>query len=188
LNQTSSSDHASPARQTTPEQRALVRQALEDEDTYNKLYRGVTLWVFKLIGARTHEESHAQAEEILHEAVAQAFAKLDTYDPARPAVNWLLGFAIKIIQQMKRHQGREAARADYVSFDEVGLVDRLHGQAAQELLGLVSESDQQVLRLAIIEGLSGRELALELEITEGAARVRLHRAKQQLRRAYFQLL
>src|SRR6266699_430134 len=104
--------------------------------------------------------SNSQAEEILNEAVAQAFAKLNTYDPARPAVNWLLGFAIKIIQQMKRHQGREAARANYVSFDEVGLVDRLHGQAAQELLGLVSQSDQQVLRLAIIEGLSGRELAV----------------------------
>jgi DNA-directed RNA polymerase specialized sigma24 family protein len=100
----------------------------------------------------------------------------------------LLGFAIKIIQQMKRHHGREAARADYMSFDEVGLVDRLHGQAAQELLSLVSESDQQVLRLAVIEGLSGRELAVELGITEGAARVRLHRAKQQLRRVYSQLL
>jgi len=67
------------------------------------------------------------------------------------------------------------------------LSDRLHGQAAEELLGLVSEPDRQVLRLAIVEGLSGRELAAQLGITEGAARVRLHRAKQQLRRTYSQL-
>jgi RNA polymerase sigma-70 factor (ECF subfamily) len=187
LHQTSPSDQASPARQATPEQRALVHQALEDEETYNKLYRGVTLWALKLTGARTREEAHAQAEEILHEAVVQAFAKLDTYDPARPAVNWLLGFAINIIRQIKRHQGHEAAKANYILSDKARLVDQLRGQAAQELLGLVSESDQQILRLAIIEGLSGRELAVELGITEGAARVRLHRAKQQLQRAYFQL-
>lgn len=187
MNQTPPSDHASQARQTTPEQRALVHQALADEDIYNKLYRGVTLWVFKLTDAQTREEAHTQTEEILQEAVAQAFAKLDTYDSARPAVNWLLGFALNIIRQMKRHQGHEAARINDASFDKVRLVDQLHGQAAQELLSLVSESDQQVLRLAIIEGLSGRELAIELGITEGAARVRLYRAKQQLRRAYSQL-
>jgi DNA-directed RNA polymerase specialized sigma24 family protein len=155
LDHTSPSDRSSPGQQGTPEKRAIVLQALDDEDTYNKFYRGVTVWVFKLTGARTREEVHAQAEEVLQEAVAQAFAKLDAYDPARPAVNWLLGFAINVIRQMKRHQHRDAARTDDVAFDRVGLIDRLHGQAAQELLGLVSESDQQVLRLAILEGLSG---------------------------------
>ena len=90
-----------------------------------------SLWALKLTGARTREEAHAQAEEILHEAVAQAFAKLDTYDPAHPAVNWLLGFAINIIRQMKRHQGREAAKANHILFDKARLVDRLHGQTAQ---------------------------------------------------------
>ena len=87
LNQISPSDQTSPTRRGTPEQRALVRQALEDEDTYNRLYRGITLWVFRLTDARTREEAHAQAEEILQEAAVQAFAKLDAYDPARPAVN-----------------------------------------------------------------------------------------------------
>lgn len=186
MHQTSPSGQASPARQATPEQRALVLQALEDEDTYNKLYRGVTLYISKIPGAQTRE-AHTQAEEVLQEAVAQAFAKLDTYDPARPAVNWLLGFAINVIRRMRRRQDREASRADDAPFDRLWVIDQLHGQAAQELLGLVSESDQQILRLAIIEELSGQELAAALGITEGAARVRLYRAKQQLRRAHSQL-
>jgi RNA polymerase sigma factor CnrH len=186
LNQTSPSDQISPTRRATPEKRALVHQALEDQDTYNRLYCGITIWVSKLTDARTRE-AHAQAEEILQEAVMQAFAKLDMYDPARPVVNWLLGFAINIIRQTRQRQSREAARIGETSFDMGELSDRLHSQAAEELLGLVSEPDQQVLRLAIIEGLSGRELAAQLGITEGAARVRLYRAKQQLRRAYSQL-
>jgi RNA polymerase sigma-70 factor (ECF subfamily) len=188
LNQASPADQELPARRVISEQRALVQQALEDEERYNQLSRGVTLWVFRLTDVRTREEAHAQAEEILQEAVAQAFAKLETYDPARPAVNWLLGFAINVIRQARRRQRREAARTDDTPFDQqLELIDRLHGQQAQELLDLVSESDQQVLRLGVIEGLSGRELAVELGMSEGTARVRLYRAKQQLRRAYSQL-
>jgi hypothetical protein len=85
LHQTSPSDQTPSEQRATPEQRALVYQALENEDTYNRLYRGITLWVFRLTDARTREEAHAQAEDILQEAVVQAFTKLDTYDPARPA-------------------------------------------------------------------------------------------------------
>ena len=155
MNQISPSDQTSPARRATPEQHALVRQALEDEDTYSELYCGIALWVSRLTNARTREEVCARADEILQEAVMQAFAELDMYDSKPPAANWLFGFALNIIQQMRQCQSREAARIDDASF---------------------------------IEGLSGRELAAQLGITEGAARVRFHRAKQQLRRAYSQLL
>ena len=155
MHQTSPSDQASPARQATPDQRALVLQALEDEDTYNKLYRGVTLWVFRLKSAQTREEAHTQAEEVLQEAVTQALAKLDTYDPARPAVNWLLGFALNVIRQMQRRRGREANRSDNAPPDRLGLIDQLHSQATQELLGLdrhgVLESLLDVGRQAIDE-------------------------------------
>jgi RNA polymerase sigma factor (sigma-70 family) len=165
-----------------------MHQALEDEDTYRGLYCGIAVLVSKLTNARTREEKHAKTEEILQEAVMQAFAKLDMYDPKRPAVNWLVGFALNIIRQMRQRQSREAAKIDDAPFGIGELSDRLHGEGADELLGLVSQPEQQVLRLAIIEGLSGRELAAQLGITKGAARVRLHRAKQQLRRAYSQLL
>jgi RNA polymerase sigma factor (sigma-70 family) len=171
-----------------PEKLALIHQALEDEDSYRKLRRGVVIYAFKLLGSCTPEVTHARAEEIVQEAVAQAFAKVDTYDTARPAVNWLLGFAINVIRQTQRDRGRTAAMIDNTPLDQLeDLVDRIHGLEAQELLSLVSAPDQQILRLAIIDGLSGRELAAELGISEGTARVRLHRAKQQLRQAYAQL-
>jgi RNA polymerase sigma factor (sigma-70 family) len=169
------------------EKDVLLRQALEDEDSRQKLYRGVAIYAHRLLGPCEPEAAHARAEEIVQEAVVQALAKIDTYDSARPAVNWLLGFAINVIRQAQRDQGHAAAIADNTPLDRLeDLVDRFHGQEAQELLSLVSAPDQEVLRLAIIEELSGRELAAELGISEGAARVRLYRAKQQLRRAYEQ--
>lgn len=53
-----------------------------------------------------------------------------------------------------------------------------------ELLALVKESDRQILMLAIVDGLSGAGLAASLGIREGAAYVRLARAKEHLRQKY----
>ncbi len=53
-----------------------------------------------------------------------------------------------------------------------------------EILALVKESDRQILSLAIIDGLSGVDLAAALGIREGAAYVRLARAKDRLRKEY----
>jgi RNA polymerase sigma factor (sigma-70 family) len=54
-----------------------------------------------------------------------------------------------------------------------------------EILALVNESDQQILRLAIVDRLSGADLAAALGIREGAAYVRLARAKGRLQEKYF---
>lgn len=189
LSDTPPSDQSSAGWRQPPVQRMLIYQALEDEASYRALYRGVAVWASRLMGACAPDQAHARAEEIVQEAVAQALAKIDTYDPKRPAITWLLGFAINVIRRMRRRHGYEATRTDSVPFEQqMDLIDRLHSDEAQELLELVNESDQQVLRLAVIEGVSGRELAAALGTNEGAARVRLHRAKQQLRRAYLQLL
>ena len=58
-------------------------------------------------------------------------------------------------------------------------------QPLKEMLALVKESDRQILTLAIVDGLSGVDLAAVLGIREGAAYVRLARAKEHLRKKYF---
>lgn len=57
-------------------------------------------------------------------------------------------------------------------------------QPLNEILALVKESDRQILSLAIIDGLTGADLAAALGIREGAAYVRLARAKDRLRKEY----
>lgn len=57
-------------------------------------------------------------------------------------------------------------------------------QPLDEMLALVKESERHILSLAIVEGLSGIDLAAVLGIREGAAYVRLARAKTHLREMY----
>lgn len=188
MSQTDSSSQDLSEQHSAHEKHNLVCQALEDEDSYQKLYRGVAIYAFKLLGSCPRESVHVRAEEIMQEAVAQAFGKIETYDAARSAVNWLFGFAINVIRQTQRDQGRMTAMIDNTSLDQLeDQASQMHNLAAQELLSLVSAPEQEILRLAIIDGLSGRELAAELGTNEGTARVRLYRAKQQLRQAYARL-
>ncbi len=56
-----------------------------------------------------------------------------------------------------------------------------------EMLALVKEGERQILRLAIVEGLSGADLAAAFGIREGAAYVRLARAKGHLREVYLSI-
>jgi DNA-directed RNA polymerase specialized sigma24 family protein len=53
-----------------------------------------------------------------------------------------------------------------------------------ELLSLVDESERKILTLVYIEGQEGADLAATLGIREGAAYMRVARAKEHLRQKY----
>ena len=87
----------------------------------------------------------------------------------------------------------------YGGFDKIGehlgVVDHVHFVVAGDdhgdfredvhvLLSALASEDERVLRLAIMNGLDGVSLAKALNITPGAARVRLHRALGRLRVVY----
>ncbi len=57
-------------------------------------------------------------------------------------------------------------------------------QPLNEILALVKESDRRILTLAVVDGLSGTDLAAVLGIREGTAYMRLSRAKDHLRQKY----
>jgi RNA polymerase sigma factor (sigma-70 family) len=57
-------------------------------------------------------------------------------------------------------------------------------EQVRELLAMVSQEDSMVLTLALLHDLDTQSLARELGISDGAARVRLHRALKRLRKAW----
>ena len=58
--------------------------------------------------------------------------------------------------------------------------------AVQNLLSLLTEGDRQVLELAFIDDLNGKDLAANLVVSEGAAYTKKSRAIARLRKAYTQ--
>jgi RNA polymerase sigma-70 factor (ECF subfamily) len=176
---------------------AALRAAIEQEGP--ALRRGVELLILKMGLGSTRQEIANLADDITQETVLRALGKSATYDPARSAHAWLLGFAANVIrEQMRRRQHERqrfvqplaptAANADEEV--EARLTESLLDPRADgtyrliELLDLVGPADRQVLTLAYVDRLSGPALADALGVKEGAARVRLSRALARLAAAY----
>lgn len=142
------------------------------------------------------------AEELLSEVVVEALKHEDRFNPARPPRAWLLGIGANLIRRKQAELARLDKReplardlypGDAPSDDEVfdwlepfvgvETVEELEAnEAANALLAGVSAEDAAILRLAILNDLDGEALANTLGTTPGAARVRLHRALNRLRR------
>lgn len=67
--------------------------------------------------------------------------------------------------------------------DEPTIVDEEH-QGVLRAMDRLSPDDGELLRLHAWEGLSHRELAATFECSEGAVKVRLHRARRRLAKEY----
>ncbi len=146
------------------------------------------------------------AVELLNEVVVEALDHADRFRPSGQPMAWLLGIAVNLIKRQQRERAmrncreplaRDLGAAGLEALSEDELFDRLAtlaiadprqqletDQQVATILAQVSEADQRLLRLAILHGLSGRELARALGVSPGAARVRLHRALNRLRAAW----
>ncbi len=142
------------------------------------------------------------AGELLNEVVVEALQHEHRFNPARQPRAWLLGIAANLIRRKQAELARLNRReplvrdlypGDEPSDDEVfewvaayadtDLSGTLETAAAvDDLLAGLAPEDAQIVRLGILSGLDGDALARELGVTPGAARVRLHRALNRLRR------
>jgi len=143
------------------------------------------------------------ADDVLNDVVREALDHAHRFDTSRPPKAWLLGIATNLIRRRQAKQIAQNQREPLIRdlyphtqhdmsegdlFDQLSQSTNHHPERALEsdeavetLLALVSENDQEVIRLAILDDLNGEALAKRLGISAGAARVRLHRALNRLR-------
>ncbi|WP_052888413.1 RNA polymerase sigma factor [Thermogemmatispora carboxidivorans] len=172
------------------------------------LLQNLRFYVVRL-GLAPAGEAHAVALEVLQEVAVEALAHAARFEPGRQPLAWLLGIGVNVIRRQKAERARRSQRelspghlasalalqqapSEQEVFDQLqattsGPEEEVEAeQAAAALLALVNEEDREVLRLAVVEGCERELLARHLGISPGAARVRLHRALQRLRRAFQQ--
>jgi RNA polymerase sigma factor (sigma-70 family) len=157
-------------------------------------------------GLAQGQGADAAAAELLAEVTMQAMASAERFRPDARPMPWLLGIAANLIKRQQVARAKRAAREPLVAdlagrgdeglseaelFDRLGVMVAGHPgaqleaeEAVAEILGQISAGDAQVIRLAVLHDLNGEELARALDITPGAARVRLHRALNRLRAAW----
>ena len=171
-----------------------------------RLLSGIIGSYVQKMGLASGNTVNAVAQEVMQEVFVEALAHADSFDPRKQVMAWLLGIALNIIRHKKANAAKNGQRE--FSFNQVSrlftepmsddeLLDRItpmtqtgpeelvvSEEQATTLLSLVSEEDQQVLRLAILDDFGREALARRLGVTSGAARVRLHRALTRLREAW----
>lgn len=134
------------------------------------------------------------AEDVASETFLVAFDRRAGYDVTRAdARPWLYGIASNLIARHGRAESRRYRALARIGVDEpaaahddavVGRIDAgaVRGRLADALRRLPGPT-RDVLLLVAWAGLNQQEAAAALDIAAGTARSRLHRARQDMRRA-----
>lgn len=128
-------------------------------------------------------EHAADAEDLVQETLLAVHSRRMTYDARQPFTAWAHAIArYKLIDHWRRRRIRrhvpldDVAETLWVDADHEGEVNADLGR----LLGALPTRQEQLVRDVKIEGLSLAEAGERLGVTEGAAKVSLHRALKSL--------
>lgn len=169
-----------------------------DEREFEKIVRRESPRLFRVIRRIVPDDD--EAENVMQETFLQAYRRLDSFRRESKFTTWLYAIAINIarasLRKSRRYSALEEADIERLqpAFDRgmyTGGFDSWNPQRIaekQDRKHIVHKAIDQlpldyreVVILRDIEELSTAEAAALLNISEGAARVRLHRARQALR-------
>jgi uncharacterized protein len=121
-----------------------------------------------------------EAEDLVQEALLRAYLGLSQLrDPARFGA-WLCGIAVNLAKMRLRRRALERRLLAEPTFDG-GFEERELLELVRDAVDVLPSGQRDVVLMHYIDGLSCEEIAALLDSSPGAVRVRLHRARRQLR-------
>jgi len=159
----------------------LALAARTDKRAFEELYRRMVDRAFGYFKRRTG--SVEDAEDLTQVLFVKLYHSLDHYrDTGVPFEAWFFRIARNVlidhVRATKTHEELDDATIADGQRDPIGdLSDRL---ALEEAVRMLPKSYQDVIHFAFFEGLTGKELAYALGVSEENARVLKHRAVKAL--------
>lgn len=179
-----------------------------------QIKNALRVYVYRFGLAEGGSVLEAVADEILEITLETAVKLMDEFDPNLNPYSWLLTIAINALRNYRRKIFREEKHVDTITDSpapkarnnsdletdwstmpedeklehlldhrgQTSLEDELFG--VDDLLSLVNKNDRTVLRLAYVDGMGEADLAAVLNVSHGAAAMRLSRARKRLFDAY----
>lgn len=168
-------------------------------DEFEKLVRQESARLFRIIARLIGDD--IEAESVLQETYLQAFLRLHTFRRESKFTTWLYAIGINLARAQKRKLSRTVPLDDQdiermqpafsrgmyrdkpESWDpqKIALKNE-RKKLVHEAIDLLPPDYRTVLLLRDIEENNTYDVALMLEISSGAVRVRLHRARQALKK------
>ncbi len=152
---------------------------------FEELYRHLAPRLRKYLIGLTR--SVPRADDLLQETFLQIHRSRHTYAPPRPVAPWAYGIARHVYlmdvrawarrQRLETEQDETALELSVAPLGE-GVADR---ELVRRAVARLSPERREPLLLHHVWGFSFKEIAGILGIREGAAKVRAHRARQQLK-------
>jgi len=137
---------------------------------------------------RRYVPQEAIAKDLMQECFMMVFEKMHQYDPERGEfAGWLHRVCTNVALSHLRKEKRAISISypeilpDYEEEIEEDAFDNLTNEALLESIRELPEGYRQILNLYIFEGLKHREIAEQLEISEGTSRSQYTRAKRLLK-------
>lgn len=156
--------------------------AADQEGGFEALYARFADPVFRYAVRRT--DNTADAEDVLAETFAVCWRRLGDV-PSGKELPWLYGVARRVLANQRRALGRIDRLRGRLEAEPAKDVDPPAEEgSALDVLGSLSEADQEVLRLSLWEELAPAEIAVALGISENAVYIRLHRARRRFARRF----
>jgi RNA polymerase sigma-70 factor (ECF subfamily) len=175
-------DRRTSVSENSPSPNLISRLGRGDPEALREVYERYADDVYRIALRLTG--SSADAYDVTHDVFLGLPEAMQRYDPERDFPSWLRGVAVRTAQMSIRTVGRRrevelsALAGLAVGSRRDALVNRL---TLERALDQLSPTLRSVVVLRELEGLSYKEIADLLGITESAAAVRLHRARRQLR-------
>jgi RNA polymerase sigma-70 factor (ECF subfamily) len=150
---------------------------VELDDVFRTYQRPIYIYLLRMLG------DSREAEELTQETFFRACVAALRFRGDSSVRTWLFGIARRVLLEDLRARHRVEPTADPpdepASPQDPG--DRIDLERAFAALGL---EDREVLMLVDVLGFEPSEAATTLEVAPGTLRVRLHRARARLRKAY----
>jgi RNA polymerase sigma-70 factor (ECF subfamily) len=163
---------------------AYQRGTMEAFETLYSAFRGALKGYLRALA-----RDSGVAEDLLQETFLQLHRVRHTYQPPRPVRPWVYAIARNVFLMHRRaahRRGRHEAIADD-ALPEVPVPPEIEGlgdrDTVQKALARLPEPRREPLVLHHMLGMSFKEVGAVLGISEGAAKVRAHRALAELREA-----
>jgi RNA polymerase sigma-70 factor (ECF subfamily) len=184
-----------------------VRQRLSEAERRERFVAEALPYLDQLYSAALrYTRNPTDAEDLVQEAFAKAYASFHQYEPGTNLRAWLYRILtntyINIYRKQQRRPTEVSAEApsedeggDFSLYDrisettsraaEVEVIERLTDQEVRDALASLPEQFRMAVYLADVEGFSYKEIADIMDTPIGTVMSRLHRGRAALQRALY---